>query len=183
MMGSVKSYLKRYTNTFIFATEWIVNVISSQRLSGPPLPFRCLFAQRCNTLSWHVGHRGSIQPPVRSPPISQIRGTDTWRGEPIYIWTNGGGEARPDQCTDIDTRSRARRLHSFWTHSLSLSMKRLGIKMNCWVRCVCVCVDDKRHHGWSREKEERRRKEWRCVVETRQITTTELGNGVRGASQ
>lgn len=64
-------------------------------------------------------------------------------GKPIYIWTNGGGEARPDQCKDIDTRSHARRL----LNSFSPSLQRLGIEMNCWVRrvFVCACEWQKRH--------------------------------------
>lgn len=48
---------------------------------------------------------------------------------------------------------------------------------------ACAFVDDKRDtvtHGQIQQIEGRRRREWRCVVQT---TTTEPSNGVRGARQ
>lgn len=52
----------------------------------PPLflSHQVLFAQRSNTFLWLVGQPGSIQPPLSTPPISQILGTDTcWENQSI----------------------------------------------------------------------------------------------------
>lgn len=87
-------------------------------------------------------------------------------GKPIYIWMNGGGEARPDQCTDIDKRSHARRLYSFWTHSLSLSLspsekiRNRDELLSKVCGCICVCRWQKRHCSVLADTTDRASREW-----------------------
>lgn len=104
---------------------------------------------------------------VQYPPsLTHSAHQSDWRHwyllrKPIYIWMNGGGEARPDRCTDIDTSSHARSRHS-WTHSLS--------KIRNWDEllskvCVCVtlwvCGRQKRHCNSLADSRERRERRYR----------------------
>lgn len=108
---------------------------------------QCFFAQRSNTLYWHAGHPGSIHPPSHTLQISQILDTDTcWENQSISGWME---EERRGQI-NVQILIHAA-MQGDYTPSeliLSLSLQRLGIEMNCWVRrvcvCLCVCADDKR---------------------------------------
>lgn len=113
------------------------------------------------THCWHVGHPGSIP-----PSLTHSAHQSDWRHwyllrKPIYIWMNGGGEARPDQCTDIDTRSHARSRHS-WTHSLSKIrnwdelLSKVCVRVTLW-----VCGRQKRHCNSLADRRERRERRYR----------------------